>query len=155
MDKRSAGILLFRFKEGRLQVMLVHPGGPFWAKKDDGVWSIPKGLIEERESSLGAAIRELKEETGFDVDGEFIELGSVQQHSKKTISVWAVEKDMDVMRIASNTFSLEWPKGSGKVQEYLEVDRAMWFDIEVVKRKILQGQIIFIDRLTELLKSNS
>jgi len=146
---------LFRFKEGRLQVMLVHPGGPFWAKKDDGVWSIPKGLIEERESSLGAAIRELKEETGFDVDGEFIELGSVQQHSKKTISVWAVEKDMDVMRIASNTFSLEWPKGSGKVQEYLEVDRAMWFDIEVVKRKILQGQIIFIDRLTELLKSNS
>jgi len=147
----SNGILLFRFRDERLEVMLVHPGGPIWAKKDYGVWSIPKGLPEEHENSLETAKREFKEETGLEVDGEFIDLGELNQPSKKIVHVWALEKDLDVTNIVSNTFTFEWPKNSGKIQEYPEVDKAGWFDIELAKKKILKGQIGFIDRLMDVI----
>jgi predicted NUDIX family NTP pyrophosphohydrolase len=147
----SNGILLFRFRNKRLEVMLVHPGGPIWAKKDYGVWSIPKGLPEENESPLDTAKREFKEETGFDVDGEFIDLGEVKQAGNKIVHVWALEKDLDIRNVLSNTFNLEWPKNSGKIQEYPEVDRAGWFDIGLARKKIRKGQIGFIDRLMDIL----
>jgi len=134
----SDGILLFRFRNKRLEVMLVHPGGPIWGRKDFGVWSIPKGLPEEQE-------------TGFEVDGGFIDLGELTQYSKKIVHVWALEKDLDVKSVVSNTFTFEWPKNSGKVHEYPEVDKAGWFDIELAKKKILKGQIGFIDRLIGIL----
>lgn len=155
MRKHSAGILLFRHRNEKLEVMLVHPGGPFWAKKDYGAWSIPKGLYDENEDPLNAAKREFKEETGFEVEGEFIELGKFQQPSKKIIRTWALEKDLDVTKIVSNTFLCEWPKNSGKVQEYPEIDKADWFNIEEAKKKILKGQIGIIDRLLEILNYDS
>lgn len=127
--------------------MLVHPGGPIWSKKDYGVWSIPKGLPEKNENPLDTAKRELKEETGFEVDGEFIDLGELNQSRKKIVHVWALEKDLDITSVVSNTFPLEWPKNSGKIHEYPEVDRAGWFDIELAKKKIRKEQIGFIDRL--------
>jgi predicted NUDIX family NTP pyrophosphohydrolase len=117
MSVHSAGIILFRFKNEKLEVMLVHPGGPFWAKKDDGAWSIPKGLFEENENPLDAAKREFKEETGYEVGGEFIELGELKQPSRKIVHAWALEKDIDETKIVSNTFTLEWPKNSGNIKE--------------------------------------
>lgn len=151
MSTYSDGILLFRFRNERLEVMLVHPGGPIWAKKDYGVWSIPKGLPEEHEKPLDTAKREFKEETGFEIDGEFIDLGELNQPSRKIVHVWALEKDLDITNIVSNTFTLEWPKNSGKIQEYPEVDKAGWFDIELAKKKIRKGQIGFIDKLMGIL----
>lgn len=151
MHMCSAGILLFRFRNEKLEVMLVHPGGPFWEKKDYGVWSIPKGLPEKHENLLNTAKREFKEETGFEVDGEFIDLGELNQSSVKTVHVWAHEKDLDITNIVSNTIIYEWPKNSGKIQEIPEVDKAGWFDIELAKKKIIRGQIGFIDRLIEVL----
>jgi predicted NUDIX family NTP pyrophosphohydrolase len=151
MKKHSAGIFLFRFKNKKLEVMLVHPGGPFWAKKDDGAWSIPKGLFDENENPLDAAKREFKEETGFEVDGEFINLGELEQPSKKMIHVWALEKDLDAAKIVSNKFTLEWPRNSGILQEYPEVDKAGWFNIEQARKKISKGQMGFIDKLVEIL----
>ncbi|HWQ48359.1 MAG TPA: NUDIX domain-containing protein [Methanosarcina sp.] len=151
MSVYSNGILLFRFRNERLEVMLVHPGGPLWSKKDNGVWSIPKGLPEGHENPLETAKRELKEETGFEVDGEFIDLGELNQSSKKIVHAWALEKDLDITNVVSNTFTLEWPKNSGKVQEYPEVDKADWFDIELAKKKIRKGQIDFIDRLMDII----
>ncbi len=151
MSVYSYGILLFRFRKERLEVMLVHPGGPIWAKKDYGVWSIPKGLPEEHEKPLGTAKREFKEETGFEVDGKFIDLGELNQSSKKIVHVWALEKDLDVASVVSNTFTLEWPKNSGKVKEYPEVDKAGWFDLELAKKKIRKEQIGFIDRLVGII----
>jgi predicted NUDIX family NTP pyrophosphohydrolase len=150
MRKFSAGILLFRFRNEKLEVMLVHPGGPFWETKDYGVWSIPKGLPEGHENPLDTAKREFKEETGFAVDGEFIDLGELNQSSIKTVRVWALEKDLDVTTVVSNTFAYEWPKNSGKVQEYPEVDKAGWFDIELANKKIIKGQIGFIDKLIKI-----
>ena len=147
----SDGILLFRFRNEVLEVMLVHPGGPFWEKKDYGVWSIPKGLPEAHENSLDTAKREFREETGHEVDGEFIDLGELNQSSAKTVHVWALKKDLDVTKIVSNTIKFEWPKNSGKIQEIPEVDKAGWFDIELAKKKIIQGQIGFIDKLVEIL----
>ena len=152
MAVKSAGILLYRFKEGKLQVMLVHPGGPFWKKKDRGAWSIPKGICESGEATIDAAKREFKEETGFDVDGEFIDLGEIRQPSGKIVHVWAVEGDLDTKKIRSNTFQLEWPKGSGKIREFPEVDRGEWFDIEVAMEKITKGQKGFLERLLNVLK---
>jgi predicted NUDIX family NTP pyrophosphohydrolase len=137
MTMFSAGILLFRFRNEKLEVMLVHPGGPFWANKDDGVWSIPKGLPEDNENPLDTARREFKEETGFEVDGEFIDLGELNQSSVKIVHVWALEKDLDITNIVSNTISYEWPKNSRKIQEIPEVDKAGWFDIELAKKKIM------------------
>lgn len=151
MSVHSAGILLFRFNQKRLEVLLVHPGGPFWAKKDEGAWSIPKGLVDETESPLDAAKREFKEETGFEVDGVFMDLGRLQQPSKKIVHAWALEHNIDVKKIVSNTFELEWPKNSGNMNEYPEVDEAEWFGIEQAKNKILKGQRDFINRLIELI----
>jgi predicted NUDIX family NTP pyrophosphohydrolase len=145
----SNGILLFRFRNKRLEVMLVHPGGPIWSKKDYGVWSIPKGLPEEHETPLDTAKREFKEETGFEVDSEFIDLGELNQSSRKIVHIWALEKDLDVTNVVSNTFTLEWPKNSGKIQEFPEVDRAGWFDIELARKKIRKEQTGFIDKLMD------
>ncbi|MEI2763812.1 NUDIX domain-containing protein [Methanothrix soehngenii] len=147
MSKKSGGILPFRFQDNHLEVLLVHPGGPLWAGKDEGAWSISKGLFEENESPLDAAKREFKEETGFEVDGVFIELGRIKQPSGKIVFAWAVEKDLDERRIVSNKFMLEWPRRSGIMREFPEIDRAGWFDIESARKKIHKGQQDFIDRL--------
>lgn len=129
--------------------MLVHPGGPFWANRDEGAWSIPKGLIDGNETALDAAKREFKEETGFEVEGAFIELGELKQPSKKTVHAWAFEKDIDKTQIVSNTFELEWPKNSGNINEYPEIDKGAWFGLAQARIKILKGQAGFIDRLVE------
>ena len=154
MSVHSGGILLFKYVDGGLRVMLVHPGGPFWAKKDEGAWSIPKGILEETEGALRAARREFKEETGFDVDGQFIELGQLKQPGGKIVHAWALENELDVKDIRSNTFTLEWPKNSGNVKEYPEIDKAEWFDVNQAKKKILKGQAEFIDRLIEKLANH-
>ncbi len=153
MKKYSAGILPYRYRKGKLEVLLVHPGGPFWVKKDEGAWSIPKGLKRDGEEPLDAAKREFEEETSFKAEGDFIDLGEIKQSSGKIIRIFAREMDIDVNKIKSNTFSLEWPKGSGNIKEYPEIDRAEWFDIEEAKKKILKGQIGFIDRLIGYLKN--
>lgn len=151
MEVRSAGILLFRYEHRRLEVLLGHPGGPFWADRDAGAWSIPKGLIEDAEDPLAAAKREFQEETGFAVAGDFIELGTLRQPSRKTIYVWALEKDIDETGVVSNTFALEWPKRSGKIQHYPEIDRADWFGLDEARVRIASGQAGFLDRLVEKL----
>jgi predicted NUDIX family NTP pyrophosphohydrolase len=151
MNLNSSGILLFRFRNERLQVMLVHPGGPFWRKKDKGAWSIPKGLFEDHESPLDAARREFKEETSFEINGKFINLGNLRQPSGKKIHAWALERDFDETRIVSNKFALEWPKRSGIINEYPEIDKACWFYIDQAKEKIQKGQASFIDRLIEII----
>lgn len=147
MSKQSAGILLYRYKSNALEVFLVHPGGPFWMRKDEGAWSIPKGLIEENEDPMNAAQREFTEETGFKAEGELIALGQVKQPSNKMVHAWALEMDVDAGELKSNTFALEWPKGSGKIQEYPEADKGEWFNLERAKTKILKGQIVFLNRL--------
>lgn len=149
MSVHSAGILLYRIINHQLEVMLVHPGGPYWINKDLGAWSIPKGLLEENEPPLVAAKREFKEETGFEVNGDFIELGILKQPSKKIVHAWALEQDLDTTKIVSNTFELEWPKHSGQLMEFPEVDRGEWFDIEVAKLKISKGQAEFIGILVK------
>jgi len=151
MSKKSGGILPFRFQDNHLEVLLVHPGGPLWAGKDEGAWSISKGLFEENESPLDAARREFKEETGFEVEGIFIELGRIKQPSGKIVFAWAVEKDLDERRIVSNNFMLEWPRRSGIMREFPEIDRAGWFDVESARKKIHKGQQDFIDRLLHAL----
>src|SRR5512135_1267787 len=140
MPKTSAGILLYKRKDGDLRVFLVHPGGPFFAKKDAGAWSVPKGEIDEGEDPLAAAKREFEEETGCRPEGEFISLSEVMQKSGKIVRAWAVEGDCDAQTIRSNTFTLEWPPRSGRRQEFPEVDRAGWFAIPVALEKILSGQ---------------
>ena len=155
MALHSAGILLFRYKNDKLEVMLVHPGGPFWARKDEAAWSIPKGLFDETENALDAARREFNEETGLEVDGKFIELGEVKQPSGKIVHAWALKKDLDVTRIESNSFTMEWPKNSGKIREYPEVDRAGWFDLDQARKKILKGQLALLDRLAAVVAKQS
>lgn len=151
MSQHSSGLLLYRFRDGCLQVLLVHPGGPFWAKKDEGAWSIPKGLVNEGESPQAAARREFFEETGFSADGEFIDLGEIRQPSRKVVHAFALEGDLDETKAASNSFSLEWPKGSGIVRDYPEIDRAGWLDMATARKKILKGQAAFLDRLIDIL----
>jgi len=141
MPKQSAGILLYRIARGAVQVFLVHPGGPFWAKKDEGAWSIPKGEFASGEDALGAAKREFQEETGTAISGEFEPLKPVKQASGKIVYPWAVEGDIDASAIRSNTFSIEMPKGSGKIRTFPEVDRAAWFDLHEARVKILKGQL--------------
>ena len=147
MPKTSAGLLLFRETSGELEVLLVHPGGPFWSKKDDGAWSIPKGEFEEGEDPLDAARREFVEETGAAAPGEAVPLGQIRQAGGKVVHAWAVRGDFDPALLRSNTFLLEWPPKSGRMREFPEVDRAGWFPIAVAKRKILKGQAEFLDRL--------
>lgn len=152
MPKHSAGLLLYRRREGILEVFLVHPGGPFWAKKDLGAWSIPKGEYTPGEDPLEAARREFAEETGCSAEGPFIPLTPLKQPSGKIISAWAVEGDCDAAKIRSNTFTLEWPPRSGKQQEFPEVDRAGWFTLEAAKEKIIKSQVGFLEELARILK---
>jgi predicted NUDIX family NTP pyrophosphohydrolase len=140
MVKQSAGLLLYRVREGILEVFLVHPGGPFWAKKDLGAWSIPKGEIDEGEDPLEAARREFEEETGFRPGGMFRGLTPLRQRSGKIVHAWAVEGDCDPRAIRSNSFAMEWPPRSGRQQEFSEVDRADWFSISEARERILDGQ---------------
>jgi predicted NUDIX family NTP pyrophosphohydrolase len=149
MPKLSAGILLFRRCPSRVEVMLVHPGGPFWAKKDEGAWSIPKGLVDEGEDLLAAAKREFLEETGMAVEGEFLDLGAHKQPGGKTVVAWACEGDFDPASLKSNTFSLEWPPRSGWTAEFPEVDRAAWYSIDEAFAKINKGQKPIIAALAE------
>jgi len=151
MPKTSAGILPYRIKAGRLEVLLVHTGGPFWAKKDIGSWSIAKGEYERGEDPLQAALREFFEETGHRPAGPFLPLIQRKQPSGKLVDAWAVENDWDPSRLLSNTCSIEWPKGSGKIQEIPEVDRAEWFEIAEAASRILPGQRGFLDELYEKL----
>ena len=151
MKKRSAGILLFRFNNAALEVLLVHPGGPYWVDKDAGAWSIPKGEYSEGEDALAAAKREFAEETGVKVEGEFLPLGDVKQAGGKIVQAWALEGDLDPSLIRSNTFTLEWPPRSGSVREFPEVDSAKWFLMPVARQKLLFGQREFLARLCERL----
>ena len=153
--KNSAGILLHRLRGSRIEVFLVHPGGLFWAKKDAGAWSIPKGEFEAGQDPLEAAKREFKEETGFAVEGNFIELTPVKQPGGKVVYAWAVMGDCEAESIKSNTFSLEWPPRSGKRKEFPEVDRAGWFTPEVAREKILKGQLNFLEELKRKIENNS
>ncbi|WHZ24484.1 MAG: MutT-like protein [Nitrospira sp.] len=149
--KLSAGILLYRLQGEVLEVFLVHPGGPFWVRKDEGAWSIPKGEYEAGTDPLTAAKREFQEETGFEVDGTFHSLITLKQPSGKLISAWAVEGDVDASALASNTFTLEWPPKSGRVLEVPEVDRGAWCDIPTARVKLQPGQRGFLDQLQRLL----
>ena len=152
MAKRSAGILLFRRRGGAIELLLVHPGGPFWARKDAGVWSIPKGEYSApEEDALTVARRELEEETGLAADGEFRALGEVVQPGRKIVSAWALEGDFDPAALRSNTFELEWPPRSGRRQTFPEVNRAQWFSPGEAREKILPGQREFISRLLDAL----
>jgi predicted NUDIX family NTP pyrophosphohydrolase len=147
MPKRSAGILLYKRAGAGLQVLLVHPGGPFWAKKDAGAWSIPKGEYAQGEDALTVAVREFEEETGARLVGEFRALGEVKQAGGKIVTAWVIEGDFDPATLKSNSFELEWPPRSGRMQSFPEVDRAAWFDLDEARQKILSGQRAFIDRL--------
>ncbi|NIM14358.1 MAG: NUDIX domain-containing protein [Candidatus Aminicenantes bacterium] len=151
MPKLSAGLLMYRFRDEKLEVFLVHPGGPYWAKKDMGSWSIPKGEYSQEEDPFIAAKREFHEETGFELDGQFIPLTTLKQSSGKKITAWAIEGDCDASKIKSNTFTLEWPPRSGKQMEFPEIDRAEWFGINLAKKKILKGQVGFIEELCNIL----
>lgn len=146
-NKTSAGILLYRRSDDGLEVFLVHPGGPYWAKKDEGAWSVPKGLFEDGEDPLDAAKREFCEETGFAVTGNFMELTPLKQPSGKVVYAWAVEGNIDATAIKSNMFSMEWPPRSGRQQEFPEVDRGGWFTMAQAQEKLLPGQRGFADEL--------
>jgi predicted NUDIX family NTP pyrophosphohydrolase len=152
VQKKSAGILVYRLQKKTAEFFLVHPGGPFWKNKDAGAWSIPKGEFTDEEDALLAAQREFKEETGQTIDGDFIPLTPVKQKSGKTIHAWAVEADIDPATIKSNPFEIEWPPRSGKKQEFPEVDRAEWFIAETAKEKINTSQAALIDELINLLQ---
>jgi len=145
-------LLLYRQPQGKLEVLLVHPGGPFWQKRDDGAWSIPKGEVAENEVGMDAARREFQEELGEAApDGDLTALGAVRQTGGKIVHAWASRGDLDVTRSTSNTFVIEWPPRSGKMQEFPEVDRAAWYDPDTARRKLVSAQRAFIDRLEELL----
>ncbi len=146
--RKSAGLLLFRRKE-TLEVFLAHMGGPFWQHKDEGAWSIPKGEFDE-ELPLDAARREFREETGFSPEGNFIELTPVKQSGGKTVFAWAIQGDCDPAKSKSNTFSMEWPPGSGVMREFPEVDRAAWFSLAEARKKIVKGQIPLLEQLEGL-----
>jgi predicted NUDIX family NTP pyrophosphohydrolase len=153
MSKQSAGLLLYRRREGNLEVFLVHPGGPFWAKKDAGAWSIPKGEPGPDEDPLDAARREFTEETGFTAAGSFRPLTPQKQKSGKLVQAFACEGEAAPGDLTSNTFTLEWPPHSGKFQEFPEVDRAAWFPLVEAKEKIHPGQLGFLQELAELIEA--
>lgn len=149
MAKQSAGILAYRVNNNALEVLLVHPGGPFFVRKDTGAWSIPKGEFENNEDPLQAAIREFKEELGSDVTGTFISLGQVKLKSGKIVHAWAVAYNLDMKNIISNTFTIEWPPKSGKMKDFPEIDKAGWFPLTVAKEKLNEAQVKFLDELTD------
>jgi len=153
MAKRSAGLLLFRESAAELEVLLVHPGGPFWVKKDEGAWSIPKGELGDDEEPLTAAKREFQEEMGVSPAGEFIPLELVKQPGGKLVFAWALQADFDTSGLKSNMFSMEWPPKSGRQQEFPEIDRAGWFPIETARTKILNGQAGLLDQLLDRRRS--
>jgi predicted NUDIX family NTP pyrophosphohydrolase len=155
MPKQSAGLLMYRRRDGALEVLLVHPGGPFWAKKDLGAWSIPKGEHEPDEDPLAAARREFAEETGILPEGEFIALRPVRQRSGKIVRAFAIEGDIDPATIKSNTFVMEWPPHSGQRREFPEIDRAAWFTIDVARQKLIPGQVALVDELQRALTSKA
>jgi predicted NUDIX family NTP pyrophosphohydrolase len=151
--KQSAGLLLYRWGEEGLELLLAHPGGPYWARKDQGAWSIPKGEFPDDEEPLVAARREFAEEIGTRVDGEVLALTPLKQPSRKTIHAFAIEHDLNADRITSNTFEMEWPPKSGKQQAFPEVDRAAWFKLEVARQKIQPGQAPILDELARRLNA--
>lgn len=155
MPKLSAALLLHRVRstevgiEVGIEVLIVHPGGPFWARKDDGAWSLPKGEYEQGEDPLVVARREFEEEIGTPApDGDATELGTVKQAGGKVVAAFALRGDVDLSNFHSNTFEMEWPKGSGRMQEFPEVDKAAWLGLEKARKKLLQGQVAFLDRLS-------
>ena len=154
MPKQAAGILLYRRNSAGLEVLLAHPGGPLWARKDPGAWTMPKGQFTGDELPLDAAKREFEEEMGTAPKGDFQALGTLKQPSGKVIHAWAAESDFDVTTVKSNLFSMEWPPKSGKHGEFPEVDRAEWFPIEEARARILKGQAPFLDRLVQVIANN-
>jgi predicted NUDIX family NTP pyrophosphohydrolase len=153
MAARSAGLLMYRRRDGLLEVLLVHPGGPFWARRDEGAWTFPKGEYDaEAEDALDAARREFTEETGFAPGSGHMPLGDVRQRSGKLVSAWAFEGDCDPAALASNHFELEWPPRSGRIRRYPEADRAAWFGAAEARVRILPGLVAFIDRLEASLR---
>jgi predicted NUDIX family NTP pyrophosphohydrolase len=152
MARQSAGLLVYRRAKNGLQVFLVHPGGPFWAKKDRGAWSIPKGEFDESEEGLAAARREFREEVGQDIAGVFIALTPSRQPSRKTIHAWAVEGEVDAAALVSNEFELEWPPRSGRMQRFPEVDAGAWFAFDEAKGRIQPGQLPILEELAQLLE---
>ena len=154
MANKSAGILLYRLRKKFLEVFLVHPGGPFWAKKDEGAWSIPKGEFDDNEDPLEAAIREFKEETGIAIEGKFVELAPIKQKSGKLVYAWAVEGDMDPSQVKSNEFEMEWPPRSGKKRSFPEVDKADWFAMDEAEKKINTAQSSLIKELAKKLDAH-
>ena len=149
--KNAAGLLLYRHRGELLEVFLVHPGGPFWAKKDAGAWSLPKGEIGEDEDPLQAAKREFTEETGFPIEGEFRPLEPIKQSGGKIVQAWAIEADCDPAQVRSNVFTMEWPPKSGRTQQFPEVDRAEWFAVAEARKRIIAAQINFLDQLVSVL----
>ncbi|BBY03186.1 NUDIX domain-containing protein [Mycobacterium seoulense] len=148
MPKLSAGVLLYRTREGVVEVLIAHPGGPFWARKDNGAWSIPKGEYSDGEDPWAAAQREFSEELGVSAPaGTRLDLGQLKQSGGKVVTAFAVHADLDVSDARSNTFELEWPKGSGTMREFPEVDRVGWFSVAEARVKLLKGQLDFLDRL--------
>lgn len=148
MAQQSAGLLIFRCREGSLEVLLVHPGGPFWRKKDVGAWQIPKGLIEPDEEPLSAARREAEEELGIAIEGALRPLGALKQKGGKIVAAFAIECDLDAESIRSNMFEMEWPPRSGRVQSFPEVDAARWFTVEAARTMMLESQRPLLERLT-------
>ena len=149
--KKSAGILVYKKEKDKLLVFLVHPGGPFWAKKDLGAWSVPKGEFSDEEEGFTAARREFAEETGHEIEGEFIELTPCKQPSRKVKYAWAVDGDIDENNIKSNEFEMEWPPKSGQTQRFPEVDRGSWFSIGEATKRILRGQVPILEELSSVL----
>jgi predicted NUDIX family NTP pyrophosphohydrolase len=152
MAKVSAGLLLYRYQDGRLQVFLVHPGGPFWARKDEGAWSIPKGEVGDGEDPLAAAKREFEEETGIQPSGDFVPLAAIRQKAGKVVQAWAFAGDCNPRQTRSNSFTMEWPPRSGKQEEFPEVDRAEFFEIEEAKHKINPAQAAMLSELQQKLE---
>jgi predicted NUDIX family NTP pyrophosphohydrolase len=153
---RSAGILLYRRRDDRLEVLLVHPGGPLWARRDAGVWSIPKGEYGDDEDPLAAARREFAEELGTPApDGDALELGEIRQKSGKRVRAWALAGDLDAEQIRSNTFAMQWPPRSGRTQEFPEVDRAQWFGFDEAREKLNPAQVELLDRLSDILEDTT
>jgi predicted NUDIX family NTP pyrophosphohydrolase len=152
MAKQSAGLLVFRKKKNGLQFFLVHPGGPFFARKDAGAWSIPKGEFDDSEDALSAAKREFKEETGTTMEGKFISLTPVKQKSGKLVHAWAIEGDVDETAVVSNSFEIEWPPKSGKQKTFPEIDKAGWFDLQKAKEKINPAQVALLEETATLVE---